>query len=443
MWIFCGLFCAAQNNPFLYGLNEIPQSLLLNPGGQFEAGQHVGIPFGSHLFVDGASQGVGFFDLLQGDAGDLETKLREKVNQMNPGDFLTVNQSLEFMNFGWRRLGDTYYTAGLYQEVNIDLRIPEESVELPMVLKTNNPIEIPLDIGNASGNIDLLLVFHFAINKEFNEKWTLGFRAKLYSSILNMRSRSMVSNANRPFLSGAFSPETDGISVFRTNFQLRSAGANLFAENPSAAKLLERGLLNSSLGPGLDLGFSFRPSAQWEFTGSALGLGGVFYLRDTQRVNLMNEFGLAGDKELIPFEFEQEHGKTSYFLWRPIKLNTAVNYQFEPYYSANRCNCSKEQNKDYTQGLGLQVYGLFHDQRVEGAVTIQYQNWLSDALLLKGTYTIDSFTPANVGVGFLTNVSVFSLHFSAQNLLEFGDLEKARGLSFQLGANILLEKPPR
>ena len=56
----------AQNKQLLYGVEEIPQSLLLNPGGKISVTQkyHFGIPFFSQIHINGGSSGVSVFDIF-------------------------------------------------------------------------------------------------------------------------------------------------------------------------------------------------------------------------------------------------------------------------------------------------------------------------------------------------------------------------------------------
>ena len=55
-FIFCLLALWAtellsQNKQVLYGLEEVPQSLLLNPGGNVSQKYHFGIPFLSQIHI--------------------------------------------------------------------------------------------------------------------------------------------------------------------------------------------------------------------------------------------------------------------------------------------------------------------------------------------------------------------------------------------------------
>ncbi len=50
LFFWCG-FSFAQNNQILYDFNQLPQTLLLNPGAEVSYNKHFGVPFLSNIFV--------------------------------------------------------------------------------------------------------------------------------------------------------------------------------------------------------------------------------------------------------------------------------------------------------------------------------------------------------------------------------------------------------
>jgi hypothetical protein len=51
---------------------------------------------------------------------------------------------------------------------------------------------------------------------------------------------------------------------------------------------------------------------------------------------------------------------------------------------------------------------------------------------LKATYTLDSYSYNNIGLGIAVNAGKFNMYVLADNLLEYRDLSKANSLSFNL-----------
>ena len=71
------------------------------------------------------------------------------------------------------------------------------------------------------------------------------------------------------------------------------------------------------------------------------------------------------------------------------------------------------------------------------ALTGYYRRRFKKYLEMKATYTIDSFSYKNIGLGLSTTIGKVNLYMMADNLLEYRDISKAKGLSFQLGLNII------
>ena len=64
----------SQNKQVLYGFNEIPQSLLLNPGAQTSNDWYVGVPLLSQVHVNVGMSGISVYDVFADDGSDFNSK---------------------------------------------------------------------------------------------------------------------------------------------------------------------------------------------------------------------------------------------------------------------------------------------------------------------------------------------------------------------------------
>ena len=71
------------------------------------------------------------------------------------------------------------------------------------------------------------------------------------------------------------------------------------------------------------------------------------------------------------------------------------------------------------------------------ALTAFYRRQIFNSLEMKATYTVDSFSAKNIGLGLSANLWKVNFYLLADNLLEYKDISKANSLSFQLGLNII------
>lgn len=58
-----GLF--AQNKQLLYNFSEIPQSLMLNPGGKLPGRAYIGVPLVSGLYGSASSSNMSIYDAFE------------------------------------------------------------------------------------------------------------------------------------------------------------------------------------------------------------------------------------------------------------------------------------------------------------------------------------------------------------------------------------------
>ena len=80
----------AQNKQLLYDFNEVPQSLMLNPGAEIKHDVFVGIPLLSHLHLSAGSSGVSVYDLFADNGVDFNIKLGSVVANMKMTDNLSL-----------------------------------------------------------------------------------------------------------------------------------------------------------------------------------------------------------------------------------------------------------------------------------------------------------------------------------------------------------------
>jgi hypothetical protein len=72
------------------------------------------------------------------------------------------------------------------------------------------------------------------------------------------------------------------------------------------------------------------------------------------------------------------------------------------------------------------------------AVTAFFKRNFSKDFQVKATYTLDSFSYSNLGLGMSTKMGPVHFYILADNLLSYADISKANSLSFQLGLNVIL-----
>ena len=461
--MFWAISLLSQNKEVLYGLEETPQGMLLNPGSRISYDYHFGVPFLSQIHVNGGSSGVSVYDIFQESNVDINTRIRNKIFELENRDFFTATQQLELLNVGWKNKKDYYFSGGIYQEFDFVLYFPKDLAILAWEGNANY-IGKEFDLGEISASGDLLTVYHFGVNKKLNKKITIGARVKLYSSMLSFRSTrnsgtfvTRLSNSGNNIYehivrNGSMSVNTSGIVSL----------SDLDTSTQVINKLLGRMFFGGNLGIGVDLGATYEINEKWIASFSILDLGAIFHKKDVESYHVSGEYTFDGIELLFPplgngdsllpyYEdltddieaaFPVETIYNSYTQMRPVKVYASVKYNFGQVIGGDKgCNCLKMgENQEYNQSVGFQYFSVIRPKGPQIAATLFYYRRLSDYFSLKATYSADSYSYSNIGLGLVTTIKMVNFYIVADNLQWYSNLAKAKSVSLQFGLNIIIDK---
>ena len=459
VFLFC-LFVVtnltAQNKQLLYNFTDIPQSLMTNPGADVKYKWYVGVPFLSGISMNVGSSGFSAYDLFANDGVDFNTKLRSVLSKTTHNDVLSLNQQLELFSGGFR-IGTednrSYLSFGLYQEFDFLSYVPQDIATLA-IDGNKNYMGKRFNLADLSAKADLLSVFHIGIHKKIQDNLIVGARAKIYSSIFNASS---VDNAG--YIYTNTSTDSYYEQIVYSNLQLNTSGFAQYndANNTSNAGAdIKKGiLLGGNLGLGLDLGLTYYPQSNVQFTASVIDLG---YISHTKEVESYSYKGFYNYKGLVP-HFNNENAAqanyqdfknaivldtlhTKYTTWRPTKFNASAQYSFEEERVVDgSCNCEgTDPSIFYKSTVGAQLFAMTTPKSPLYALTAFYKRNFSRSFQMKATYTVDSFSFINLGLGMSTKVGPVNFYVLADNLLSYADVSKANSLSFQLGLNVIFKE---
>lgn len=441
--------CFSQNKQLLYNFTAIPQSLTTNPGSDFKYNWHLGIPLLSGFSANIGSSGFSAYDLFANDDVDFNTKLKNLVLSISRNDKISINEQIEIFSGGFKINRDDnsiYLSLGMYQELDFLLYMPKDLAVLAMYGNRDYLGKI-FNLGDVNVKGELLSVFHLGINKKINEKLILGTRGKIYSSIFNISSTK-----NSGYIYTVPAENEIYKQVISSNLNLNTSGFKNYTENYSGnavSDVLKKTLLGGNLGLGLDFGLTYYPKENIQITASIIDVGFIRHTKEVENYSYKGIYVQEGVKpdfinpslsteslgskfsEAIPYLTYDK----KYTTWRPVKLNASFEYSFGKSKNSS-CNCNSNEIQ-YLNSIGTQLYVMTTSRIPMVALTAYYRKKISDVLEFKTTYTLDSFSSKNIGLGLSTTLSKVNFYFLADNLLEYRDLSKAKSLSLQLGLNIV------
>ncbi len=440
--------CFSQNKQILYNFTSVPQSMLINPGSDVQYNWFVGFPLLSGISANVGSTGFSAFDLFANNGVDFNTKLRNVVLSTSRNDKVSLNEQLEIFSGGFK-LGDwqsnSYISFGMYQELDVLTYMPKDYAILALDGNKDYLGKV-FDMGDLNVRGELLSVFHIGYHKKVSEKLILGIRGKIYSSIFNVSSTK-----NSGYFYTIQGTNTIYDQVISANALVNTSGFTNYIDNYSGnakSDIMKKTFFGGNLGLGLDLGLTYYPKENLQFTASMIDIGFVSHSQEIESyrlkgyynyVGLTPDFILGNSNDIID-EFNDaiplDTLHTKYTTWRPLKFNSSIQYSFGDGRSSD-CNCTGDNENKYTNSVGAQLFVMSAPRTPLMGLTGYYRRQIFDSLEMKATYTVDSFSAKNIGLGLSTTLGKVNFYLLADNLLEYKDVSKANSLSFQLGLNII------
>ncbi len=438
----------AQNKPVLYGFAELPQTLLLNPGAETNYRFHVGVPLASGISANIGSSGVKLDDLFLKDNIDFNIKFAKVLSSLSENDDISFNSQIEILNGGYRLNNNTYLTIGFYEEIDFISYFPKDIVTL--LYEGSEPyLNRSFSLSQLVFKMDVLGVLHFGVSRVINRKLTVGGRFKIYSSSINMKS-----NNN----SGTFTTVLGDNNIYthylsNMNIAIETSGlSSANNTNFDSSNLISDTFFGGDLGMGIDVGFTYKPNDQVEFTGSILDVGFISHSKNNKTYTINGSYVFEGINfqydPLNPRDYwaeldadfsskvDKKTTTDSYISWRSAKVNTSLKYSF----GRVRLNkeCYDASYKEYfNNSIGMHLFTSFRPLRPQIAFTGFYEKSFSEKFFTKLTYTIDNYSSTNVGAGISFQIGKVNFYGILDNLFKLQDINTANNVSMQFGFNLL------
>lgn len=455
IFIFVGVQIIAQNKQILYNFDKIPQTLLLNPGGETTYKYHIGVPLLSGNSVNANISGITVADLFRNDrisffqGVDFNTKFRNALTKLDKNDYAYLNTQVEVLSGGYKINKKDYLSVGFYSEADVFFSFPKDIVTL---LNEGNAAYInkAFTLSQINMRADVLGVLHAGISRRFSNRFMAGARLKIYSGSLNITSTGNEGTfTTKKITDNMYEHTLNGL-----NAQINSAG--FYDEkddvNLTAGGVLGGTFLGGNFGLGFDLGFTFYATQQLQYTASILDIGFISYSKKTRNAKIEGDYKFSGIdikynttnknywtelKDDLDNKIPRETNRDSYSIMRPIKVNASVRYSFGK--SRSLSNCHDVSFKDfYDNAVGGQIYTVFRPNGPRVAVTGFYERKFSKHLNTKLTYTVDDFSYTNFGLGFSVNVWKLNVYGLADNIISLTDVADAHRASLQFGINYVI-----
>ena len=451
--LFLTVGCFSQNKQILYNFTSVPQSLLTNPGSDVKYNWYFGIPLLSGISANVGSSGFSAYDLFADNGVDFNVKLRNVVFSTTRKDRMALNEQIELFNGGFKiagEQGDSYISFGMYQEFDFMSYVPKDIAILALDGNRDYLGKV-FNLGDLNIKAEVLSVFHLGFHKKVNEKLILGARGKIYSSIYNVSSTN-----NSGYIYTI--PSTQGVyeQMIYSDLQFNTSGIAKYDDedyDPNVVKdITKRALLGGNLGLGFDAGLTYYPKKNIQLTASVIDFGFIKHTKEVESLTFKGSYKYEGVIPKFSSGNSAENGYqefkdavpldtlyADYTTWRPTKFNSSIQFSFEEEVSED-CNClNYDPETIYKSAVGAQLFVMSTPRTPLVAFTTYYRRKIFNSLQMKATYTIDSYSYKNIGLGLSSMFGPVNFYVLADNLLEYKDVTKANSMSFQLGLNVVFK----
>ncbi len=456
---------ASQNMQILYDFDQLPQTLMLNPGAEIDFDKHIGVPLLSNVYAVGgaSSRDVNYNNLAEGT--DSSSDVLRNLNDLGLSDneIFLFHQQIELINVGFRLKNPAYYLSfGMYQQIDGFSSYPSDFGDLFFFGDDQNQdgeAEVGENYSAESVNtvFELAGVFHVSMNKRINENLTIGTRLNILSGSIGLETSSnegTYSLSKNPLSNEPYIHNFEDIGV-----RLNTAGmldSFDLSEDIGPASELIGGLffMNGSLGASIDFGFTYKHTKELSFSGSLLDLGIMSFQHKLTTIEFEDAqipsdeyYDPAGDEldfwteKYLSDELPLITDEKSFSYFRSPKINASMRYDMrrkvKPEKSAFR-NVRADISSDYRMSsFGMQVYTEFRPKYPLWAITGFYSRELNKYLSIKATYTVDKFSYYNIGFGLSTHIKSFNFYTTIDNLVALPTIKNSNYQSFQFGMNFI------
>ncbi|CAL67810.1 DUF5723 family protein [Christiangramia forsetii] len=460
LFLLISTFSFGQNRPLLYNVDDLPQSLLQNPGARIDFTRHFGIPFFSQLHLSAGSTGVTAHDIFSDENGNVNERVRNVMNTITAGDYFSINEQMEILSLGWKIGNKGYFSAGIYQELDVFAYFPKDPAVLAFEGNADY-INQDFNFSDVSFTGEVLAVYHAGFNYKVDRKLTVGGRLKLYSGIFNAEStgnEGVFRTVQTPNGPNFYRHEVDGLNVIvNTSGYASLKVKDSITVDGAVADLLSRSLLGQNVGVGIDLGFNYRVTDQFSINGSVQDLGLMFHQKDLENSNYFGSFQtngleplfpeLDGSESAIPYwdVFEErldanlrdETTANEYTTWRPLKFNAS--FEFGTGKSILPCDYLISKRPRFMNLFGMLISGVNRPKGPTYGVTAYWDRKVNDNLRFRLAYAVDEFSLTKLGAMVSSRFKNFNIYLAANDIMGYTNLAKANSASLQLGLQFIFK----
>ncbi len=432
--LFSGLV-AAQQNPSMFLMYEVPESNLMNPAVPLSCPWYVGMPVLSSVYANYGNSLVTYNQLFRkSPEGSRRIAIEQTVASMHRRDFIGTEAHVQLLALGHKK-GDYSIIFTVTEKNNLPFTLSAQGVQL--LWNGNRPYE-----GQKAGLNGTGVYFtHYreyavSVSKQTNNGLYFGVRAKLLFGKLNLsvsKDRLTLKTDDKTFdlqMDGDFRINSSlPVIVHSTNGKLNYITLN---ENISLMQLIF-----NSKNPGfsLDAGMIYPYNERLTLSASVIDFGFIRWRSNLNNMAGSGSFVFRGTGDL-------PQGTNEYFtgLVNEITDSMHIRYVQEHYVTPLplhlMAGADYRLNENVSGGLVAETY--LYRSKINTALTGTGRYRPVKYLSLLASYTLQYNSLNNIGAGLVIGRNPVQFYIVSTTIPGWIRPLDARSLNIRFGLNILL-----
>ncbi|MFW5803812.1 MAG: DUF5723 family protein [bacterium] len=345
---FTGIVSGQFSNT-LYFMDWVPQSNYLNPAKQYPCNVYFGIPGINSLQFYAGNNVLSLNDAVY--PGDTSlfffNSTKESLENIFENEFKKVNyfnayQQIRLLSFGFRPADAPDFYISFDWSLRSEFNVTASKDFMSFIIKQDfGPEGVTHDYGKTGMNFLMFTEFGIGISKESN-LWNIGFRPKILfgkaNAMLNMKKFTKYSAMSNWDIDADIDfrlalPKEFYIDSARMSFDPDSEGHEIVSSEFSPDNLVDIFMSTDNFGFGLDFGFEYKPSSEFELSGSVIDLGFIRWNSSTYSADANTTQTLEGP-EASDISTVVNDGSSIYnAFFDTLVNNLEFEENYDPYFS--------------------------------------------------------------------------------------------------------------
>ncbi|HLO60927.1 MAG TPA: DUF5723 family protein [Bacteroidales bacterium] len=426
---------SAQQNNTLFFMHNLPEANYVNPAVQINCGIFLGLPVVSSFHFNYANSGfpAGKIVTIYTD-NTFSRRTEMSTSGMMPKNYLLTELHSVLLAVGVKR-NDFYYSFTITEKNNGEIIYTPDFIEF-FLRGSQNFEGQQIQLDGLRFTMDHLREYALGISHKYNTRLTFGLKFKVLFGKFNFTTGS--SNL--------------GISVEPTTRNLLfdlGAGYNsslpygLVQTAPGVYDWQEiypeswfKRMMNmNNPGLALDMGFIYKYSDDWSFSGSLLDLGFLWY-----RSNL-NTYSINGS-DLYTGQFGLNRWDNRYF--RPMfnewntNMNARLTAESYTYFLRPRLYLGASRKLNDRYDINFLLYNRLLPSKLQTGATVSVLTRADKAFRTSLSWSYMNHSPLNLGLGFSYGRRPVQIYFITDNLVGFIVPLSVKNINARFGLNINL-----